>query len=132
MNTGNVPENPTKDLSNESEKGSKNTEEGPKTTRKGSKKTEKVPKKPGRGSNKTVASNKKFEDPFKETDEIEKVGIDKNPKEVKEAKELEKVGKKAWIEAMKAQGVRKRTTPKMIQKLKVEYKAPAVGRPNLP
>ena len=132
MNTGRVPENPTKDLSNESEKGSKNTEEGSKTTRKGSKKTEKVPKKPGRGSNKTVANSKKFEDPSKETDEIEKVGIDKTPKEVKKAKELEKVGKKAWIEAMKAQGVRKRTAPKMIQKLKVESKASAVGRPNLP
>ena len=33
---------------------------------------------------------------------------------------------------MKAQGVRKSTPPKMIQKLKVESKAPAVGRPNLP
>ena len=44
----------------------------------------------------------------------------------------EKADKKAWIEAMKAQGVRKSTPPKMIQKLKVESKAPAVGRPNLP
>ena len=132
MNTRNDPENPRNDLSNKSEKGTKNTEEGPKKIRKGSKKTEKVPKKPGKRSNKTVPSNEKFENPSKETDEIEKVGIEKTPKEVKEAKELEKAGKKAWIEAMKAQGVRKRTTPKMVQRLNVESKTHAVGRPNLP
>ena len=44
----------------------------------------------------------------------------------------EKADKKTWIEAMKAQGVRKSTAPEMIQKLKVESMDPAVGRKNLP
>jgi len=86
-------------------------------------------KKTGKGSRKTVVKFKKAED-------CSKVSSENILNKVQRAKELGNTSKKAWIEAMKAQGVAQRKAPKMIKNLKTESgigsKAPAKGRLYLP
>jgi len=86
-------------------------------------------KKTGKGPRKTVVKYKKAED-------SPKVSSDNVPEEVQRAKEFGKTSKKAWIEAMKAQGVAEKKAPKMTKNLKTESgigsKAPAKGHLHLP
>jgi len=84
-------------------------------------------KKTGKGSRKTIV---------KKAEDCSKVSSENILNKVQRAKELGNTSKKAWIEAMKAQGVAQRKAPKMIKNLKTESgigsKAPAKGRLYLP